>query len=313
MGLFDSLLGNVSRQPFRKATGYETAAYGAAAPQLTGQVQQATGTLTGQAIPALQGAEQQAAGTLQGALPQSLSYLQGGYGQAAGDINKALGLYGPLAGITGGAEQMYANALGLGGAGGTQAALGAFQQGPGYQYQLQQGLDALQREANSRGMLASGNLTQDELAYSQNLANQGWQNWLGQLGGLGAQNQGVLGAQAGLYGQLANQGIGLGQQQAGLTQGTAQQVAGLQSGLGSNLANIYGDISGMQQGLGPELAFLTLGKGQAQAGGVRDYFNAQQQANANALDFWGNLLGGITSGAGRYFGSSGGAQPTALA
>ena len=90
--------------------------------------------------------------------------------------------YDPYTQATAGAPQMQANALGLGGAAGNEAATNAFQAGPGYQFALDQGLQALNRNAASRGMLASGNNTQDILKYSQGLANQEYGNWQNRLG-----------------------------------------------------------------------------------------------------------------------------------
>lgn len=79
------------------------------------------------------------------------------------------------------ANTMYGNALGLNGAEGNAAAVDAFQAGPGYEFQLDQGLQALDRGAASRGMLSSGNLLQAEQKYGSDLANQEYQNWLKNL------------------------------------------------------------------------------------------------------------------------------------
>lgn len=313
MGLFDSLFGNVNTAPIRRAGAIQAAAYSPAAGQLTGQVGQATGTLTDaqkQAVAAQQAAAGQAGGDITQGMNLGIGYLQGGAGTAQTDLEKALGLYSPLAGTANQAFQMYGNALGLGGPGGNAAAVNAFQTDPGYQFQLQQGLQALDRTANERGMLSSGNLTQDELAYSQGLANQGYQQWLQNLWGLGGQAPGLAGAQSGLYSQLAGLGTGLGQAEAGLTGAGYGGLANIASGLGSNLSNLYTgtgqEVAGMQSGLGPELAQLTLGKAGTQAGTLANIFNAQQQAGQNALGFWGGLLGGGMNLAGRLYGS----QPT---
>lgn len=76
---------------------------------------------------------------------------------------------------------MQANALGLNGPAGTAAAQQAFQAGPGYQFQLEQGLDAVARGANAAGMLASGNMLREAQTYGQGLANQEYNNWLNNL------------------------------------------------------------------------------------------------------------------------------------
>src|SRR5690606_35875395 len=78
-------------------------------------------------------------------------------------------------------NEMFGNALGLNGPAGNKAALDAFQTGPGYQFQVDQGLQALDRGAASRGMLSSGNLLQAEQKFGSDLANQEYQNWLKNL------------------------------------------------------------------------------------------------------------------------------------
>lgn len=89
---------------------------------------------------------------------------------------------------------MFGNALGLNGPAGNQAALDAFQTGPGYQFQMDQGLKALDRGAASRGMLSSGNLLQAEQKFGSDLANQEYQNWLKNL--LSASTSGQTAAQS---------------------------------------------------------------------------------------------------------------------
>lgn len=76
---------------------------------------------------------------------------------------------------------MYANGLGLNGAAGNAAATGAFQAGPGYQFALDQGMQALTRGASAGGMLASGNTLTAANQFGQGLANQEYGNWLGRL------------------------------------------------------------------------------------------------------------------------------------
>lgn len=318
MGLFDAITGNVNTGPIRQAGRITAASY----PQAAGTLQQYTGQATGaltdaqkQAIAAQQQAATQAGGDITQGMTQGIGYLQGGAGQAQQDLSKALGLYSPLAQTAGQAFNMYGQALGLGGPQGNAAALNAFRTDPGYTFQMQQGLQALERDRNARGMLSSGNLTEDELRFSQGLADQGYQQWMQNLWGLGGQAPGLAGAQSGLYGQMAGLSTGLGQAEAGLTGAGYGGLANIASQLGSNLSNLYTgtgqEVSGLLSNLGGELGQLQLGQGASKAATLANIFNAQQQAGANALGFWGNLLGGITSGAGRYFGSTSGAQPTA--
>lgn len=67
-----------------------------------------------------------------------------------------------------------------------QERLNYFQESPGYQYQLDQGIGAIDRSAASQGMLQSGNTMKEVQQYGSNLANQEYGNYidslLGQLG-----------------------------------------------------------------------------------------------------------------------------------
>lgn len=67
-----------------------------------------------------------------------------------------------------------------------QERLGYFQESPGYQYQLEQGIGAIDKSAAASGMLQSGNTMKEIQKYGTNLANQEYANYidslLGQLG-----------------------------------------------------------------------------------------------------------------------------------
>lgn len=60
---------------------------------------------------------------------------------------------------------------------------GGFQQSPGYQWQLNQGLDALQNSAAARGGLYSGQTMKDVNNYAQNAANTDYQQWVNNRNG----------------------------------------------------------------------------------------------------------------------------------
>ncbi len=111
---------------------------------------------------------------------------------------QALGEFDPYTGTAQTAYSTYGDALGLNGADGNAAAVQAYQTSPGYQFQLDQGLQALERSASARGMLASGNTSADILGYAQGLANQDYSSWLDRLNGLGTQGIGMAGARAGI-------------------------------------------------------------------------------------------------------------------
>lgn len=54
---------------------------------------------------------------------------------------------------------------------------GAFQASPGYQFQLDQGLNAVNSQAGAQGMLGSGGRLKALTQYGQGLANQDYGNW----------------------------------------------------------------------------------------------------------------------------------------
>jgi hypothetical protein len=111
-----------------------------------------------------------------------------------------------------------ANLLGLNGQPAADAAMSTFQSSPGYQYQLSQGLKAVDAGAAATGMLRSGSTMQAEQTLGNNLANQDFSNYISQLNGLS--NYGITaaggqastdtsaaGQQASIYGNTVN-GIG---------------------------------------------------------------------------------------------------------
>jgi hypothetical protein len=96
----------------------------------------------------------------------------------------------------------YDDAAGLGGAQGYDRAMAAFRASPGYQFSLNSGLDALDRRAASRGMLASGNTNLDTLNYAKGLADQEWGNYVSRLAPYLTQAQAAAGAQSQLAADL---------------------------------------------------------------------------------------------------------------
>lgn len=142
-----------------------------------------------------------------------------------------------------------------------------FQQSPGYQWQLQQGLNAVQNSAAARGGLGGGNTLKSLMTYGQGLANQdyqqalqNYQNW----------QQQVYGMNAG----LANSG---------------ENAAGMTAGLGANAATQMGSN--------------TIGAGNALAAGRIGGANAWNAALGNigqlgmyaAMSRTGNPYSGINT------------------
>ena len=142
------------------------------------------------------------------------------------------------------------NLLGLNGQAAATAAMGQFQASPGYQYQVQQGLSAVDNGAASQGLLHSGNTIRAEQTLGTNLANQDFSNYYSRLAGIAqtgqntAQGLGILGQQsaAGQAQTLASQGSSL----ASIYGGEARGVTNAATGGLSNLA--YGNTLGGYQG-----------------------------------------------------------------
>ena len=116
----------------------------------------------------------------------------------------------PLAERYGRGSEMYANALGLGGAAGNEAAQGAFQEGPGYDYAVQQALQGVMRNASSLGNVASGNTAIALQDRGNQLANQEYGGWLDRLSGYDPLAMGAAGAQAGISTGLGDRLLGTG-------------------------------------------------------------------------------------------------------
>ena len=156
-------------------------------------------------------ASQQAQGTLQNTADKATADFNTNY-------------YQPYTGTGTQANTMYANALGLNGAAGNTAATNAFQSSPGYQWQLGQGTQAVDRGAAAGGTFGSGNAAIALQNYGQGLANTNYNNWLNNVSGLNSQGLAAATGQTGREQSLANIQTGLGQAQAGVIQNTTNQA-----------------------------------------------------------------------------------------
>lgn len=193
--------------------------------------------------------------------------LSNGLSEQVNALNGARGEFDALANLGtkyGGATTMLLNSLGVNGAGGNAAARDAFQAGPGYQWQLDQGNQAINRRRAAAGMLDSGNADIDAINYGQGLANQAYTGWQNTLAGfinpeLSATSGAATGRAgigrdiAGVYGADQNARLGL---ESGITQGQAgvntaraandvalaNSLANLRTGDASNRVGVYGNV-----------------------------------------------------------------------
>lgn len=196
---------------------------------------------------------------------EGMGYYDTGMSGSLASLDAARAAYDPLAQKYGAGTNLYLDSLGVNGAEGNQRAVSAFQTNPGYDFMVNQSLDALDRRAASRGMLASGNNTIDTLGTVTGLANQQYSNWQNNLAGLinpeMAATSGVAGVEtgrAGLYGQDAQNRVNLASgvtsgQNNQTTQAANAEMAGSGNlwGLGLNLAKLgTGFLGGAAGGLG---------------------------------------------------------------
>lgn len=133
----------------------------------------------------------------------------------------------------------------------------SYQKSPGYDFQMGQGIQALDRSAAARGMLLSGAQSKALNEYGQGVANQdyyGWadreqqkyDNWLGRLGQLAGQAPVAAGQVGGVYGGLGQAGAQSSGQLADLamTRGSteADLAARSQSSFNNGLSGIAGGL-----------------------------------------------------------------------
>jgi hypothetical protein len=179
--------------------------------------------------------------------------LTAGYNQASGlydqgrnalTTNYTAGLQPQqqLFGQAQGGINAYGDATGANGSSGYANATKNFQASPGYQFSFNQGLQALDRGAASKGMLTSGNTLNAEQQFGTGLANQNYQQYVTNLQpylGLGQSSAnaiGTLDANLGnsLNSSYGNQGNLAFNTQAGI--GNAQGAADLANGAAANNA-----------------------------------------------------------------------------
>lgn len=96
--------------------------------------------------------------------------------------------------------------LGVNGQANANNALANYRSAPGYQFQLNEGLGAINNSAAARGGLNSGATLKALQGYGQNLADQDFQQHLKNLGGLGTMGMTAEG-QMGNYRNQVAQGV----------------------------------------------------------------------------------------------------------
>ncbi len=177
--------------------------------------------------PAEEAAKAKAAGftagntAAQGALDTGLAAATPLYGQAYGDFST-------LAGKFGAGQDSYNDATGVNGQAGIDRAGSTFRSLPGYSGGLTTGIDALNRGAAARGMLAGGNTSADTIKFASDYDANKYGNYLTAL----APNlSGALSSTAGGAGVLGNEAT------ANLNTGAQKAQYGYNSATGIGSAN----------------------------------------------------------------------------
>lgn len=183
---------------------------------------------------------QQGYDALSSSFGQGRDALSSNYGNAQGLYSGLISSYAPGAGA-------YGDASGANGAAGYDRARANFQANPGYQFQMDQGLQALNRTHAAAGNLNSGNADADTLKFATGLANQSYGSY---LAGLQPYLQGQSNATQG----AANLYTGLGQGLNTSYQGQGTAANSNYTGQGASNAaatmNEYNISKNMWDGIG---------------------------------------------------------------
>lgn len=116
----------------------------------------------------------------------------------------AVGLLQPYADQGSKAYNQISNLNGLNGSQAQTDAMSRFTTDPGYQFKLQQGVDAIDRSAFARGSGASGQTLKALTEYGQGVADQGYGDYYSRLAGMGNTGVNAAGVQASTKVNTAN-------------------------------------------------------------------------------------------------------------
>ncbi len=128
---------------------------------------------------------------LQQGQDQGNAALDTGYQRAADAYGQAATTFGNLADSYGSGSKLYQDALGVNGTDAANAARNSYQTSAGYGFNMDQGLQALNRTRAVNGTLASGNADTDAMKFASGLASQDYGNWLSNLSNLDTKRYGA--------------------------------------------------------------------------------------------------------------------------
>jgi len=247
----------------------------------------------------------------------AINYIDQGTAGAVGRFDQAAGAYQPLSALGlkyGTGTDLYLDSLGINGAEGNARARSSFDAGAGYNWETDQGIDALARIRNAQtgGNGVGGNTDRDASNYVMDRARTAYGGWQDRLGGLvnpelaatsGAAS-GVAGANTGAAGAIMQGGTS----KAGIESGRASMLADLASRYGTGMAGVdQGEgtsLAGLATGAAGQQVGLAQGLSPAYAKTYGDEATAQMQGSSNLWNLGMNAaklamtpLGGMGGGA----------------
>lgn len=164
---------------------------------------------------------------------------------------EAAARFDPFATAGGTANQGVLDALGFGAPGAGDAAFQNFLQSTGFQSQLQAGSQAITGNQAAAGLLNSGSTLKRLTRFGQDLGQQGFSNFLGNLGGVADRGLSAVSGQAGQIGAASRAGAGevgaSGRAGAAAVSGAGQAAAdarargdeGFASGIGQAAGGVF--------------------------------------------------------------------------
>lgn len=148
-----------------------------------------------------------------------------------------------------GAQNALASLYGLGEA---PEGFTGFEASPGYQFRMQEGVNALEGSAAARGGLFSGNTARAITDYGQNVASNEYNNWLAGLSGLAGSGQN---AASGGASALTNTNTAVGNALSNYGNAAAAGAVGVGnalSGFANNAVGLIGYQNYLNQGVTPQ-------------------------------------------------------------
>jgi hypothetical protein len=256
-----------------------------------------------------------------GFIDEGVSGAQGALAGSRTALGQAVDAYKPLSDLGakyGRATTLGMNALGVGGVDAANAARAAFTASPAYDFNMSQGLEAINRRRAAGGMLDSGNADRDAQTFGAGLASNEYNSWLNNLLGFTnpelAATSGAATGRAGAFKNLSDLGVTEadllnkgGLARAGLATDEGRSLAALAAAEGTGLGNLewqagqrladtYTDASRARTNLNMNLA-------SPYANTYKQGADAVTAASGNAINLAQNAIKAVAGGG---FGMPGG-------